>query len=393
MAAISNLTSTSANAISVGPNGSSNPTLKINCNTASAATGLEVVGAAAAGGLAVKAISSGTNENLTIDAKGSGTVTLNGTATGAIVLARATGISAATTVTSASSSALTVGPNGATNPCFQVDGSTGSAATGLKVTGAAAASGAALAVVSSGTNENLTIDAKGSGTVSINATGTGAITLARNTGVTGTGTITSTSASALTVGANGATNPVLKVDANTASVATGLSITGAAAAAGAALAVISSGTNENLTIDAKGSGTITLNATGTGNVVSTRALVGSSSIKSAHATAGIGYATGAGGTVTQATSRTTGVTVNTATGAITLVSAAGSTTPFSFTVTNSAVAATDIIVVNQKSGTDLYDMDVTAVGAGSFQLTLNTKSGTTTEQPVFNFAVIKGVTS
>lgn len=45
----------------------------------------------------------------------------------------------------------------------------------------------------------------------------------------------------------------------------------------------------------------------------------------------------------------------------------------------------------QKSGTDKYDMDVTAVAGGSFQLTLNTKSGTTTEQPVFNFAVIKGV--
>jgi hypothetical protein len=110
-------------------------------------------------------------------------------------------------------------------------------------------------------------------------------------------------------------------------------------------------------------------------------------------TAGVGYSTGAGGAVTQASSRTTGVTLNKTTGAITLVSAAGSATPASFTVTNSLVAATDVIVVNQKSGTDLYEIFVTAVAAGSFRITSFTTGGTTTEQPIFNFAVIKGVTS
>lgn len=74
-------------------------------------------------------------------------------------------------------------------------------------------------------------------------------------------------ASALAVGANGATNPVLKVDTNTASVATGLEVIGAAAAAGVAVRAISSGTDENLTLDAKGTGTITLAGTSTGNVV------------------------------------------------------------------------------------------------------------------------------
>ena len=108
-------------------------------------------------------------------------------------------------------------------------------------------------------------------------------------------------------------------------------------------------------------------------------------------TAGVGYATGAGGTVTQATSRTTSVTLNKTTGAITLFSAAGSATAATFTVTNSTVAATDVIILNQKSGTDLYDLMVTAVAAGSFNLTFRTTGGTTTETPVFNFAVIKGV--
>jgi hypothetical protein len=120
--------------------------------------------------------------------------------------------------------------------------------------------------------------------------------------------------------------------------------------------------------------------TATGTIVST-------------GTAGVGYATGAGGAVTQITSRTTGVTLNKTAGAITLVSAAGSATAATFTVTNSTVAATDVIILNQKSGTDLYDLMVTAVAAGSFNLTFRTTGGTTTETPVLNFAVIKAVTA
>ena len=130
-----------------------------------------------------------------------------------------------------------------------------------------------------------------------------------------------------------------------------------------------------------GSNTATITITGTVTVAN--------SIKSSHATAGVGYATGAGGAVTQITSRTTGVTINKASGAITLVSAAGSTSIAAFTVTNSAVEATDTIYVCQKSGTDKYRIYVTAVAAGSFQISFATLSGTTTEQPVFNFAVIK----
>jgi hypothetical protein len=109
--------------------------------------------------------------------------------------------------------------------------------------------------------------------------------------------------------------------------------------------------------------------------------------------AAVGYGAGAGSTVTQGTSRTTGVTIDAYSGAITLVSAAGSTSWQSFTVTNNRVAATDTVIVNQKSGTDLYRLHVTAVAAGSFRITFATTAGTTTEQPVFNFAVIKAVTS
>lgn len=96
-----------------------------------------------------------------------------------------------------------------------------------------------------------------------------------------------------------------------------------------------------------------------------------------------------GTAVEQITSRTTGVTVNDVSGQITLVSAAGSTTAASFTVTNSKVSAGDVVVVCQKSGTDKYDLSVSAVAAGSFEITSRTYAGITTEQPVFNFVVIK----
>jgi hypothetical protein len=108
---------------------------------------------------------------------------------------------------------------------------------------------------------------------------------------------------------------------------------------------------------------------------------------------GLGYGTGSGGTVAQATSRTTGVTLNKTNGSITLVSAAGTATWQSFTVTNSTVAVSDTVIVSQRSGADLYQIFVTNVAAGSFRISFATTGGTTTEQPVFNFAVIKAVTA
>jgi hypothetical protein len=121
-------------------------------------------------------------------------------------------------------------------------------------------------------------------------------------------------------------------------------------------------------------------------------LAATGAIKSS-GTAGIGYATGAGGVVIQGTSRTTGVTINKITGQITLFSAAGTTSATTFTVTNSLVNTTDVIILNQHTGADLYDLMVTKTVLGSFDITFRTTGGTTTEQPIFNFAVIKGVDS
>ncbi len=108
---------------------------------------------------------------------------------------------------------------------------------------------------------------------------------------------------------------------------------------------------------------------------------------------GLGYGTGSGGTVTQATSRTTGVTLNKTNGSITMFTAAGSTTAATFTVTNSTVAVTDTIVLGNRSATNLYTWRVTNVAAGSFDITFNTTGGTASDTPIINFAVIKAVTA
>lgn len=83
-------------------------------------------------------------------------------------------------VTSSGANALAVGQNGSTNPAFRVDASAATSATGVMVASAAAGSRAALSVVSSGTNEGLSIDAKNTGTIRFGATSTGAIEFSRN---------------------------------------------------------------------------------------------------------------------------------------------------------------------------------------------------------------------
>lgn len=121
--------------------------------------------------------------------------------------------------------------------------------------------------------------------------------------------------------------------------------------------------------------------------------IASSGAVTSSAVSGIGYAAGAGGAVTQLTSRTTGVTLNKASGAITLFSTtttAGQVT--TFTVTNSSVVATDTINLGVKSGTGVYLALVTAVGGGTFNISVHTPAAVgTAEAPVINFALVKAV--
>jgi hypothetical protein len=90
VAALTTITSTSANSLTVGRQGTTAPAFNVDSSTASQAAGLNVVGAVAAGTVAVAAISSGAAANLSIDAKGSGTIAIAGTSTGVVSIGNAT---------------------------------------------------------------------------------------------------------------------------------------------------------------------------------------------------------------------------------------------------------------------------------------------------------------
>ncbi len=235
------ITDTTATSLAVGRNGATNPAFTVDSATASSATGLKIKSAAAAAGLALTVTSSGTNENMTLDAKGSGTLTLQGTATGGIILAHAVTLSDFVNIVLNTTNGSQIGT--ATTQKLAFYGSTPIVQPGATID---------LGVVLS----NLGLRAAGT---AYTITTTGATAL-------GATTITDTSATSLTVGRNGATNPGFTVDSATASSATGIKVKSAAAAGGVAVSVTSSGTNENLAVDAKGSGTITLGATSTGEI-------------------------------------------------------------------------------------------------------------------------------
>jgi hypothetical protein len=114
--------------------------------------------------------------------------------------------------------------------------------------------------------------------------------------------------------------------------------------------------------------------------------------------AGIGYRKGVGSTVTQATNRATGVTINAMCGVITTHNASlAAEASAVFTVTNSFVAIGDVVLCSMRSGSVALNtqVEVTAVANGSFNITVvnnNVAAGTAeTGAIVINFAILKAV--
>lgn len=114
----------------------------------------------------------------------------------------------------------------------------------------------------------------------------------------------------------------------------------------------------------------------------------------------MGYPTGTGGTVTQATSRTTGVTLNKITGEIVLfaVGLAGHDAD-EFVLTNSTIEANDVVMLCIKNGGSLaagtrkyYVTQVNTISAGSCTISVgNIDNGAiTSESPTLQFVVLKG---
>jgi hypothetical protein len=109
-----------------------------------------------------------------------------------------------------------------------------------------------------------------------------------------------------------------------------------------------------------------------------------------------GYGTGAGGTVTQATSKSTGATLNTRCGTVTMNAAElAADTAVSFTLTNSQVEATDMVMVSHASaGTfGAYVCDARAAAGSASVVVRNVTAGALSEAIVLRFIVIKASTT
>ncbi len=117
------------------------------------------------------------------------------------------------------------------------------------------------------------------------------------------------------------------------------------------------------------------------------------SILSSSSTAGVGYTTGAGSTVTQATNKSTAVTLDTVTGEITMNAAAlADATTVAFTLNNTAIGANDLLIANHTSvGTvGNYTVQVAGCFTGSAVIRVTNVSGGSLSQAIkITFAVIK----
>ena len=103
-----------------------------------------------------------------------------------------------------------------------------------------------------------------------------------------------------------------------------------------------------------------------------------------------------GGAVTQATNRTTGVTLNKLAGKVTGDDASlAPVTIAKHTVTNSTVAANDVVIVSKVSGDADSSVYVDAVSDNSFVVAVrnNAASGNDVTALIYNFVVIKGSNS
>ena len=109
-----------------------------------------------------------------------------------------------------------------------------------------------------------------------------------------------------------------------------------------------------------------------------------------------GYGTGAGGAVTQATSKSTAVTLNKLCGRITMHGAAlAAGAIVSFTLTNSNIGVNDVLVLNHVSGGTAgpYLLNAQPANGSAVINVRNTSAGSLSQAIVIGFVVIKGAVS
>lgn len=275
---------------------------------------------------------------------------------------------------------LTLAPNGTGSVAIAKAAITGGAISGITD----------LAIADGGTGASTAVDARanlGLASMATQAASAVSITGGSITGVTFTGTFTGITSIESTTFA-------------TSAAAAGANLTGNT------LAADGTDTNIDINITPKGTGEVNITKVdidggaidGTTVGATTAASVKGTTVE---ATTSLGYPTGTGGTVTQLTSRTTGVTLNKITGAITLVAGSiGGHDADEFTLTNSTIGVNDVVMLVIKSGVDAatrkyYQVHTVTVAAGSCVISVGNIDNATipaagTESPVIQFVVLKG---
>jgi hypothetical protein len=218
-------------------------------------------------------------------------------------------------------------------------------------------------IITPATNTDLTVTPNGTGAVLLNST--------TNIGLKSSITTVGLGSADATITTKGAYNLVLRTNDATAN---------------QGIITINDGVN----------GDISISPDGTGQLLVLKNILGSTAIRSSGPTSGVGYATGAGGTVTQATSKATGVTLSKVCGQITTAAEAlAADTSVSFVVTNTAVAAGDVMALNHVSGGTVggYTLNA-ACTAGSATITIrNVTAASLSEALVIGFVLVKAVTA
>jgi hypothetical protein len=102
MSGAQTITATTAHALAVGQNGTTNPVFNVDTSVSSAATGIDVVGNAAGNGVNISALSSASQEFLRLDAKSTGAIVIGSVSSGQVSIGRAslTPVIGSTTTTS-----------------------------------------------------------------------------------------------------------------------------------------------------------------------------------------------------------------------------------------------------------------------------------------------------
>lgn len=275
---------------------------------------------------------------------------------------------------------LILAPNGTGSVAIAKVAITGGSVTGITD----------LAVADGGTGASTASDARtnlGLGTMATQASSSVSITGGAISGVTFSGSFTGLTLIESTTFA-------------TSAVAAGVNLNGDT------LAADGTDTNIDINITPKGTGEVNITKVDIDSGAIDGTTVGATTAASVkgttvEATTSLGYPTGTGGTVTQLTSRTTGVTLDKITGEIVLFAGSiGGHDADEFVLTNSTIAANDVVMLVIKSGAAVgtrkyYQVHTVAVAAGSCVISVGNIDNATipsagTESPVIQFVVLKG---